>query len=105
MTALGRSLKFLAASLPIVLWLCFLIVIQIPRGFELMSDTPAPWYQGITTALFIVCAFFFYPVTYLFQLFGSLELLLKFSYFAWSLAYSFLLSGIIFLTAKHIGGK
>jgi hypothetical protein len=52
-------------SLPALLFLLALIIPFLPGGTGLFSDSAGPWYQPLTSPLFLAALFYSYPVTFL----------------------------------------
>ncbi len=55
---------------PITIYIVFLVVNFLPNGFSVMPEPSHPWYTPYTSILFLLTAFWFYPVTFTFQLLG-----------------------------------
>jgi hypothetical protein len=67
MMRLGQRLyrlgRFVMISLPAFLLACALVLPWIPGATGLFSDSAGPWYQPITSPLFLAALFYSYPVT------------------------------------------
>jgi hypothetical protein len=62
---MAKILRRLVIALPIFLFSCALVLPFIPGAMGLFSDSPGPWYQSVTAALFAAALFYSYPVTFL----------------------------------------
>jgi hypothetical protein len=51
--------------LPVLLFVCALVLLWIPGATGLFSDSAGPWYQPITSVLFLAALVYAYPVTLL----------------------------------------
>ena len=58
-------LRFAVSRLPAFLFLCALILPWIPGATGLFSDSAGPWYQPVTSPLFLAALAYAYPVTLL----------------------------------------
>jgi hypothetical protein len=62
---LYRLVRFVVIWWPAFLFACALILPWIPGATGLFSDSAGPWYQSITSPLFLAALFYSYPVTLL----------------------------------------
>jgi hypothetical protein len=60
---LYRFLRFLVILLPAFIFVCALVLPWIPGATGLFSDSAGPWYQPITSPLFLAALAYAYPVT------------------------------------------
>lgn len=60
---LYRLVRFVVIWLPAFLFACALILPWVPGATGLFSDSAGPWYQQITSPLFLAALVFSYPVT------------------------------------------
>jgi hypothetical protein len=58
-----RFLRFVITLLPASLFMCALILPWIPGATGLFSDSAGPWYQPITSPLFLAALAYAFPVT------------------------------------------
>lgn len=56
-------LRFVVILLPAFLLMCALILPWIPGATGLFSDSAGPWYQPITSTLFLAALGYAFPVT------------------------------------------
>ena len=64
MTTIYRTARRCLISLPAFLFLCALILPWIPGATGLFSDSAGPWYQPLTSPLFLAALIYSYPVTF-----------------------------------------
>jgi hypothetical protein len=92
---LYQVIRWSIILLPALLFVCALVVPRIPGGTGLFSDSPAPWYQPITSPLFLAALIYAYPITRFCLWLGSDDTFLSPIYylvlFLYSGAWSFLL--------------
>jgi hypothetical protein len=62
---LYRLARFVVIWLPAFVFACALILPWIPGATGLFSDGAGPWYQPITSPLFLAALLYSYPVTLL----------------------------------------
>jgi hypothetical protein len=62
-TRLDATMRWGVILLPALLFLSALLLPWIPGATGLFSDSAAPWYQPITSPLFLAALAFAYPVT------------------------------------------
>lgn len=60
---LYRFVRFVVILLPALLFLSALALPWLPGATGLFSDSAGPWYQSITSPLFLAALFYAYPVT------------------------------------------
>jgi|GEM_PF-3627511 len=60
-----RLVRFVMIWLPAFLLVCALVLPWIPGATGLFSDSAGPWYQPITSPLFLAALLYSYPVTLL----------------------------------------
>jgi hypothetical protein len=58
----GKIFRWLVIAVPAFLFLCTLVLPFLPGTF---TDSPRPWYQGVTEPLLLAALFYSYPVTFL----------------------------------------
>ena len=76
--------------LPAVLFVCALVLPQIPGAMGLFSDSAGPWYQSFTAPLFLAALCYGYPVTRLCIQLGGDDMFLSPGYYVVLAIYSFL---------------
>ena len=57
--------RFIVFCVPPFLFLCALLLPWIPGATGLFSDSAGPWYQPVTSPLFLAALMYAYPVTLL----------------------------------------
>jgi hypothetical protein len=57
------TLRCCVISLPALLFLSALVLPWIPGAMDLCSNSAGPWYQPITSPLFLAALIYGYPVT------------------------------------------
>ena len=60
---LYRLVRFIVVWLPAFLLACALILPWVPGATGLFSDSAGPWYQPVTSPLFLAALWYSYPVT------------------------------------------
>ena len=76
--------------LPALLFLSVLVLPWIPGAMGLFSDSAGPWYQPITSSLFLAALVYGYPVTRLCTQLVSDDMFLSPGYYGVLAVYSFL---------------
>jgi hypothetical protein len=61
----SKIFRRLAIALPAFLFGCALVLPFIPGATGLFSESAGPWYQSVTSPLFLAGLFYSYPVTFL----------------------------------------
>jgi hypothetical protein len=61
----SKIFRRLVIALPAFLFGCALVLPFIPGAMGLFSDSAGPWYQSVTSSLFLAALFYSYPVTFL----------------------------------------
>ncbi len=86
-----RLMKKYIVALPVILFLLFWAITFIPNGFIIMSEGNDPWYTPYTSVTFIFLSIFFYPATFVFELFAGKTLGTGYHLvvFIYSIAFSF----------------
>ena len=90
MKRLYRIVRWSVIFLPALLFLSALIVPWIPSGMGLFSDSPGPWYQAITSPLFLAALLYGYPITRLCIRLGGDDTFLSPTYYLVLAAYTVL---------------
>lgn len=65
MKGLYKIFRWGVILLPAFLFACALVLPWVPGAMGLFSDSAGPWYQSITSPLFLAALFYAYPVTLL----------------------------------------
>ena len=60
-----KLIRWLIIALPAFLFLCVLILPFIPGAMGLFSDGPKPWFEPVTSGLFLAGLIYAYPMTFL----------------------------------------
>jgi hypothetical protein len=83
-------LRFVVIWLPAFLFISALLLPWIPGGTGLFSDSAGPWYQPITSALFLAALMYAYPVTLLCTKLVSDDMFFSPGYYVVLAVYTFL---------------
>jgi len=90
-----RTLRWGAILLPVLLFAFALILPWIPNATGLFSDSAGPWYQPITSPLFLAALLYGYPVTRLCIKFGGDDMFFSPGYYVVLAIYTLLLAMLV----------
>jgi hypothetical protein len=85
-----RTVRWAVILLPALLFLCALVLPQVPGAMGLFSDSAGPWYQSFTAPLFFASLYYGYPMTLLCVRLGGDDMFLSPGYYVVLAIYSFL---------------
>ncbi len=103
---LGTKMKkfvYLVTAIPILLFILFVYIANLPHGFSIMSEPNHPWYTPYTSAIFPYLAILFFPVTIIFDSLGIEPLGVLYMVFCG--VYAFCLSYLIYFCVYKIRDK
>ena len=102
---LYRLVRFVVIWLPAFLFVCALVLPRIPHATGLFSDSAGPWYQPITSPLFLAALLYSYPVTLLCTRLVSDEMFFSPGYYlvlaVYTAASMFVLRSIFWFFERH----
>jgi hypothetical protein len=105
MRKLYKILRFVVIWLPAFLLACALVLPWISQATGLFSDSAGPWYQPITSPLFLAALLYSFPVTFLCTRFVSDEMFFSPGYYLVLAVYTassmFVLRSIFWFFERH----
>ena len=82
---MGRRIYRMGRStiiwLPLFLFLCAVVLPFVPGAMGMFSDSAGPWYQQITSGLFVAALCYAYPMTWLCTRIGGDQMFLSPGYY------------------------
>jgi hypothetical protein len=109
MRKLYKIFRFVVIWLPAFLLACALVLPWIPGATGLFSDSAGPWYQRITSPLFLAALLYSYPVTLLCTRLVSDEMFFSPGYYLvlalYTAAWMFVLRSIFRFFERRAGRK
>jgi len=98
-------LRWLVIALPAFLLFCVVVLPFIPGAMGLLSDRAGPWYQAVTSKLFLAGLIYAYPVTFLCTRLVSDEMFLSPGYFAVLAVYTAIWIILLRLMFRYFEGR